>query len=128
MSACPRTFGRLGPSKEKYRSFREGPLQMHVADLFAGASISFSCGLFGALDQPGIGDKVLDCGEAFDIVDLVEDDQSQDLADAVHRAQPVEYVDVVYLGRLSDVELDLGEQLIVVIDEREVHLDGLTHA
>jgi hypothetical protein len=27
---------------------------MHIADLFAGSSVAFSCGLFGALDQVGI--------------------------------------------------------------------------
>jgi hypothetical protein len=39
--------------------------------------VSLSCRLLGALDQPGIGNKVLDRGKAIDVVDLVEDDQGK---------------------------------------------------
>ena len=35
----------------------------------------FPADFFGARDQPGIGDEVLDRGKAVDIMDLVEDDQ-----------------------------------------------------
>ena len=45
-------------------------------------------------------------------MDLVEEDQGQDLADAVHRAQPVVGMDVMDLGALGNVELHLGEQLV----------------
>jgi hypothetical protein len=47
-------------SEKKYRGFREGLLQVHIADLFARSAVSFACRLLGALDQPGIGDEVLD--------------------------------------------------------------------
>ena len=35
----------------------------------------FPADIFGARDQPGIGDEVLDRGNADQIMDLVEDDQ-----------------------------------------------------
>ena len=35
---------------------------------------------------------------------------------------------VVGLGGADDVELELGEQLVVVIDQLEVDLDALAHA
>ena len=57
---------------------------MDATDLFDGRSVSFACRLFGALDQPGIGDKVLDCGETVDVMDLVEDDQGQALTDGLN--------------------------------------------
>ena len=96
---------------------------MHVTDLFAGTAVAFTSRFPGAFDQPGIGDKVLDCGEALDVVDLVEHDQGQNPTDAVHGTKPVKSIDIMDLGILGDVKLHLGEQLIVVIDEREVHLD-----
>ena len=88
----------------------------------------FAGGRLGALHQLGRGGEVLDGGEAIDVVDLVEDHQSQDLADARHRAQAGEGVDVMDLGGLGDVELDLIEEPIVVIDQRQVHRHGLPHA
>jgi len=122
------SLSRRVPSQKEYRGFREGPLEVDIADLFTGSSVSFPCRLFGALDQPSIGDEVLNCREAVDVMDLVENDQGQDLSNPGHRAQAMKSVDVMNLGRLGDVELNLGEQPVVVIDQREVHLHGLTHA
>ena len=62
--------------------FREGPLEMRVADLFAGEAIVFPGRLATALDQAAIGDKLLHALEAVDVVNLVENGQGQDLADA----------------------------------------------
>ena len=73
-------FPGLVAFEEKDRRFREGPLEMGVADLITVGSVYFTVGLFGAFDQAAIGDEILDRREAVDGFDLVEDDQSQDSA------------------------------------------------
>jgi hypothetical protein len=62
------------------------------------------------------------------VMDLVEDDQRQDLADAGHRAQAVEGAGVVLRGGAHDGELDLGEQRVIVVDQRQVQRDARPHA
>ena len=72
-------------AQEQDGGFREGPFEMDVADLAAGGADPLACGFFGTLDQAGIGGKVLNAGEAADVVDLVEDCHGQDLADTGQR-------------------------------------------
>ncbi len=55
---------------------------MNVADLGSRDTVALACGFFREFHQPGIGGKVLDCGEALDVMDLVEDNPGEDLADA----------------------------------------------
>src|ERR1043166_9443937 len=100
---------------------------MDVADFRSGRAVAFASRLPGAFDQPSMGDKVLDCGKAFDVVDLVEHDQGHNPADAVHGTKPLKSIDVMYLAIFSDVEFHLAEHLVVVIDQREVHLDRPPH-
>jgi hypothetical protein len=52
---------------------------------------------------------------------------NEDLADPGDGAKAVEGARVVYLGRAHDDELDFGEDLLVAIDQRQVHLDGLAY-
>ena len=101
---------------------------MHIADLFTRSSVSLSCRLFGALDQPGIGDEVLDRREAVDVVDLIEDDQGQYLTDAGHRAKPVESMGIMLFSGSHDIQLQIGEQLVVVIHQLKIDLDAPLHA
>jgi hypothetical protein len=60
---------------------------MNVADLFARETIVFSGRLTSALDQPAIGDKFLDALEAGDIMNLIEDGESQDFANTGDRTE-----------------------------------------
>ena len=69
----------------------------------------FAVGELGALDQAAVRAEVADRGKARDVVDLVEHDQGEDLADTGYGAQAVEVVRVVDLGGASDGELDVGE-------------------
>ncbi len=55
---------------------------MDVADLgSSGTEFLTRRGVF-ALHESRVGEKVLDSGETMDVVDLVEDGQCEDLADA----------------------------------------------
>jgi hypothetical protein len=62
---------------------------MNVADLFAGEPIVFPSRLATALDETTVGDKLLYTREASDVMDLVENSQGQDLADAGDRAEQI---------------------------------------
>ena len=71
---------------------------MGVADLLAAVALPFSSGLFGALDEPGIGSEVLDPGEPVDIVDFIEDDQSEDRPDAMDGSEEKQRIGVMMFG------------------------------
>ena len=90
---------------------------MDVADLLARGAVALAGGLLGALDQPGVGGEVLDAGEAVDVVDLVEDDEGEDLADAVDGAQEMEGVGIVVLGALRRMKRSrLRDQPVEMVD------------
>jgi len=78
-------FGQLLPvlygigvsPEKKYGSLREGPFQMDVADLPAGASEAFTSGLSGWFNQPAVGDEILHSFKTGDIMYLIENDQTE---------------------------------------------------
>ena len=81
----------VAPEEEDGR-FGEGPLEVSVADLAAPGAGALACGEPGASDEPSVGGEVLDGGEASDVVDLVEDDEREDLANAGDTPQAEERV------------------------------------
>src|SRR4030095_14604395 len=90
-------FLSFGVVAEKQDSrFREGPLEVNVADLFAGEPIVFPSRLATALDETTIGDKLLHTGETRDVMNLVENGQGQDLADAGDGAEQIEGVGILF--------------------------------
>ncbi len=70
---------RIIPLEEEYRRFREGPLQMSVADLIPAGTVALPGGCLLAFYQPGIGDEVLDPGEPLYVLYLIEDGEGADL-------------------------------------------------
>mgnify|MGYP000256458682 CR=1 FL=1 len=100
---------------------------MDVADLSSREAVAFAGGISRAFDEPGIGDKVLDGGETVDVVDFVEDDQGEDLADAGHGTDQKEILGIMLLGRSGDIELHVGEQFVVVGDKDVVILKRIAH-
>src|SRR5262245_19757418 len=107
-------------AKEQDSGFREGPLEVRVADLLAGVTIVLPGRLTTALDQTTVGDKVLHAVEAGDVVNLVEDGQGQDLADAGNGAEQVEGVMILLFSLTRDEEFQLVEQLVIEIDQGQV--------
>lgn len=106
-------------------SFGEGPLEMRVADLRSPGSEPLAGRAVLALDQPGIGEEVLDSGEAVDVVDLVEDRHGEDLADAGDGPEAVEGIGIVLLGLVDQMELELANDVVLVLDQEEVDLHAL---
>ena len=70
----------------------------------------------------------MDAAEARDVVDLVEDRQREDLADAGDRAQAVKGVGVVALRLPLDRAFEVVDEAVVRLDEGQVDCDALAHA
>jgi hypothetical protein len=57
----------------------------------------------------------------------IEQDQTQNLADAGDRLQAIKGLRMVLLGRLDDAPLAIAEQLNIVVNQGEVDGDTLLH-
>jgi hypothetical protein len=66
---------RISP-EERYSSFREGPLQMGIADLFPRRAEFLSGRLFSGFHQSAVREKILNPGETIDIMYLVKNYQA----------------------------------------------------
>jgi hypothetical protein len=71
----------------QYGGFGEGPLEGGSADLRAGDPVACAGRFLGALDQAAVRDTVLHAREPLKVLDLVEQDQTQDVPDAEDGAQ-----------------------------------------
>ena len=100
---------------------------MSVTDFAVFGAELLSCGFSGAFDQAAIGDEVLDCGEAVDIVDFVEENEAEDFAHSRDASKPIPAVDIVRFGLFDDVEFEGAEQLVVEVEKLEVDLDAFSH-
>ena len=112
-------------AKEEDGCLREGPLQVHVADLGAACAELLARRAVLALDEPRVREEVLDSRKAPDLVDLVEDRERQDLADPWDRAESMVGLRVVLLGPSFEMELEIADDLVVVLDQHEVDLHAL---
>ena len=97
---------------------------MGVADLLAARTLHLAGTLVTAQHQPRIRQEVADLREAGDGVDLVEEDQSEDRTDARHCPQQAEGHRVIDLRVLDEVPLQLGDLLVVAVDQGQVGADG----
>jgi len=109
-------FPRLTLADEQHSGFGQRPAQMHGANLFARGAQFFATGFFGAFHQPTIGDKILHAGKARAVLNLIENDQGKDLADARDGLEPGERLAIIGFGTARKIEFDFTESLIVVID------------
>lgn len=115
-------FGRVVALEEKHGCLGEGPLEMSVADLFATGAVFFAIGFFDALDQTAVGDKILDRGETCDGFDLVEEDQTEDSADAGNGLKEGIGSEVVFFSTGNDISFELGQD--GVIDFNDFQIDS----
>ena len=72
----------IAPQKQ-HGGFGEGPLEVDIAHLATGRLRRLSCRFVDSLTQAAVGDEILDPREALDVVDLVEQGQRENLADAL---------------------------------------------
>lgn len=119
---------RCIPTQEQARGFGEGPLEVDIADLAPGGLLCLSRRLMSPLDQAGVRQKVLDAGKPLEIIDLVEQCQSQNLADSWEGAQDRELMPMVLADLVEQEELELADYFVVGADQGNVgrhgHLDA----
>jgi hypothetical protein len=96
-----------------------------MADLLARGPIAFAGGFFGPLDQPARGDKLLHAWKAMNIVDLIQPHECAELADPWDRAQAVEGLRLMRLGRPHEIPLEVSQQAVISVDQCEVQVDAL---
>jgi hypothetical protein len=118
-------LARLVVAEKQDGGFGERPLEVGMANLLAGGAIALAGGFVRTLDEPAVGDELLDPWEAMDIVDLLQQHKSQDLADPWDGTHAVEGLRILRLGGMDEIQLQGREQAIVGVDQREVHLDTL---
>ena len=82
-------------SKEKDCSFGECPFEMNVTDLFAAEAEFLACRFFGAFDESAVGGEILNAGESGDVMDFINDGQSQNLADSGDGTQAMKHIGIM---------------------------------
>ena len=100
---------------------------MHIAHLGATHAERLAAGGLHALDQPRIGRKLLHAVKARDVVNLVQDRQGENLPDARDRSQTVERIGIVAFGLSNNREFEVHDEGVVLVDERQVDIDTLSH-
>src|SRR5262249_28588394 len=110
--------GRLG----------EGPAQVRVADLLTAAAQHLARRLVPTADQPAVGQELAFGRKAADVVDLVEQDQGQDLADPGDAAQAGEGRQCVRFGGRCQVQFQGADVPLEHVDEGQVHGGALLDA
>jgi len=111
-------------AQEEDGGLGEGPLQVDIPDLGPARAEPLAGRAVLAPDESAVGEEVLYPREASDVLDLVENHERQDLADAGHRAQAVKGLGIVLLGAADEVQLELADGLVVMRDHLEIDLDA----
>jgi hypothetical protein len=117
---------RIAP-EEKSRCFGEGPFEVSVSDFLARRSIPFPGGLPGAFDESGVGSEFLDPGKAANVVDLIEDRESENGADPMDGSKEMEGLGIVITRISQDVAFEIPNHKIERIDEIEIGGDAHTN-
>src|SRR3972149_5757490 len=100
---------------------------MSVTDLFTAGAVFFAVGFFDALNQTAVGDEILDLREAFDGIDLVEEDQAEDSADPRDGLKQGIRSQIVFFSTGNDIAFELGQEAIIGFNDFQInshaHLD-----
>src|SRR6185369_4163767 len=115
-------FPRLTLADEEHGGFGKSPAEMDVADLFAGSPQAFPARFFGAFHQATVGDEILHAGKPRNVLNLIENDQRQNLSDPWHGLEPRKRLHIVRFGTAREIQFHFAQQVVVVINERNVDL------
>jgi hypothetical protein len=103
------------------------PSPVRVADLPGTEPLRLAGTLVGTPHQSRIRQEVAHRGKTVDGVDLIEQDQGEDLADARNREESVIGVAIIDLGVTMQVEFDGANLFVVPVDKGQVGLDAELH-
>jgi hypothetical protein len=111
--------------EDQERRFRKGPLERRIAALRPRGALALARRFLGTCDEPAVGHTVLDAWEALDGMDVVEEHQTQDVADARHSAEQGQRVGIVVVRRTPHGQLDVPQPRVVVANEGQGHCHPL---
>ena len=115
----------LIPAQEEGGRFRKGPCEMGVPTLVSRSAYAFAPRVFGTLDEATLRRTILHPWEAIELVNVVEQDETEDFANARHRLQEVQGLGIGLFGRFEDKEVAVAEHLGIIGDQREGDCNGL---
>jgi hypothetical protein len=127
LQAGQRLLAGRSVAEEEDRRFGQGPLQIRMADLRASGAIPLPRRFLGAFDQAAIGHHILDPRETGDIMALVEQDQTQKLANAGDGLEPVQGLGVVLLRCPHDGQCEIAESLVIEVKQGQVDFHAFGH-
>lgn len=104
------------------------PAPRHGAALRARGPASFAPRRLGAVDQPAVGHKVLDAGQAREVLKLRQNYQRQALPAPRHGVEPSKSLPGVGCGTARTREFHRAEHLVVVLNEGHLPCTGLAQA
>jgi hypothetical protein len=104
--------------------FRNGPVEMGVADVVARRAHTLAAGFLPAWAQTAIGGQRLHAGQAVDAEELGEPHEAEPLAHTGHREEEREGGGIVVRGRVQAREGEGSEPLILIGHAGQGALDG----
>jgi hypothetical protein len=116
-------FGLVRFTQTDHGRRPDGPLKMGVADLFIGFAGPLAVRLLLGPDQAGVGAKALNRSEAFDVVDLIQDGQCQDLPHTGNGPEQMQTVGIMMTGGLFDLPFQWFDQPVVRLDHGQIGPD-----
>ena len=121
-------FCILVSSQEEDDGLGEGPLEMDVTDLSAGAPHFLSGRFLGGFYQPAVGSEILDFWKSLDVMDFVKDGKAEDASYSRDGAYPEVGVSVMLFGESGYFLFKIRQDGVVEIEKVEVELDTLLDA
>jgi hypothetical protein len=113
-------FGRIVLPKEKNRRLAECPFKVRVADLVVAAFHTLAGGFVRAFHKPCVGDEITDIREATDVIDLVEDDKSENWTNARNGTEQMERNRIMIFGLTPDLRLQVEKYTVIHVKQVEI--------
>jgi hypothetical protein len=101
-------------------SFRKGPLEVRIANVFARGAQACATRFLAAFDQAARRGEVLHAWETVDLMNFVEQHEAEDFPHTGYGLEQIEGLSIVVLGGFPDGELQVLEQFIIIGDERQI--------
>jgi hypothetical protein len=105
----------------------EGPRERGVAELRTGGALALAGGCLGPCDAPAGGHAIRHPGATSDSMDGLPEHETQDLASARDRLEPVQGVGILRLGRRHKGHRQVPQPLILRIDQGAGDCEALLH-
>lgn len=112
-------LSRFVPAQEQRGRFRKGPCEVRVANLVPRRAQAFAPRFFGTLDKTTRRREILPPWEALNVMDFVEQDETEDFSNTWHRLSEVQRLGIVLFGCFEHKEFEIAEHLVILGEQCE---------